>query len=1822
MKRVRMNSVVLYFFAFFSCQSLADINGTVFRDFNADGSQQILEPGAAGMLVNAYDSTGGAVGNSPQTTAADGSYTLTGLPTGPLRIEFTRPVSGALDFYSAGANGSASNTSVVFASDGAVVNYAVNNPADFCQADPLLSSSCFVNGDPLPIGSAAGALDALVAWPLSRTGNTIMPDHIGFANQIGGIWGLAWNRENNHIYASAFLRRHVGMGPDGMGAIYQIDMTNPAAPVISSFISIPNAGLDPRVEDGLALPTDPGADSVDVTAFASVGKRALGDMDISDDNSTLYVMNLNNKSLVSIDIATSTITSTVAVNNPGCSADNDVQPFGVKYKDGQVYIGVVCSAQSTGNTADLDAYVMVQNGTSFTNFFGPVNMDYPRTNSFNNNSGDIPWQAWTDTFMTTDTPPGFDGSDINSVYPQPMLTDIEFDSVDGSLILGFSDRQGLQTGALNLTPDGSQTVQTIAAGDILRACSDGSGGLILENAGTCGGNGSGTTAGDGPGGGEFYDNEFFDNHKETTLGGLAHIAGSNNVIATVFDPFSFRSAGTRRFNNTNGNLIDGFQVFATDAPGTFGKAVGLGDVEALCAAAPIEIGNRVWCDAPASSDTPNGIQDPVGATGIPDINLAGVTVGLSCNSGSITASTITASDGSYLFNAANVSGGIPAGATCTLSIDTIANAIPLTGCTLPTVANAGSGPGQDIRDSDGTDNDNNNVIETTITVGGPGDNTHAVDFGLRSPLGPIVSSSKTDALLIDNNFDGNAGSGDTIRYTVVINNSGDQDATAVVFNSNVDSNTSLVVGSVTTSQGSVTNGNTGGDTSVTVNVGNLADGGGSVTITFDVLVNTPVSVNQALCQGTVTGSNITPISTDDPDSGGTDDITTTPLVTDVDLGDNPDTYSTVIASTGPTHTLSPGLFLGSCVDSETDGQPTTLSNGDDINSSTITLGTCATAGDDEDGVTNFSALVPGQTATVDVTSTGACTLDAWIDFNQNGNYSDPGEQIFTGTTLVNGTNNLMFAIPITATSGSTYSRFRCSSTGSPLPTGAASDGEVEDYQIPIENLLTLGDFVWFDTNQDGIQDVGEPGVNGIDVALYDNATCTGAAVANTVTATGGLPAADGFYQFPNLSTGTYCVEFTSIPAGYVISPANQGGDDTADSDADASGLIQNINLTANDPNEDMGISLDGSIAGITWCESDTNANTTYDAGDGDTLLPNIQVTLYTDANCSDTIDGTDAGSAVSQGTDGTGAYLFSGLPVGPSGAPLCYLTEVNQADTDLALCNTPITATLLGPDLDTDTPDSIGNDFGFEENITLGDFVWFDTNQNGIQDVGEPGVNGIDVALYDNATCTGAAVANTVTATGGLPAADGFYQFPNLSTGTYCVEFTSIPAGYVISPANQGGDDTADSDADASGLIQNINLTANDPNEDMGISLDGSIAGITWCESDTNANTTYDAGDGDTLLPNIQVTLYTDANCSDSVDGADAASAVTQDTDAAAAYLFDDLPVGPSGSPVCYITEVDTNDTDLGVCDTAITATLLPPDLDTDTPDSIGNDFGFNETLALGDYLWYDNNQNGQQDAGEPGVNGVDVALYNNATCSGASIDTTVTANGGNPLRDGYYQFTGLSSGDYCVAFSNLPTGYVFTVQNQGDDATDSDADTVTGQITNIILSQNDFSFDAGVYAAIGQVQGSLFCDDLVPNGLQDANEAIAGVSVEILRDNSCDGGGDVVIDTLDTDANGEFSFDNLPVALAPAPPNPRVCYVVRFDKADPELLSCVTPITPIDPQVEVTTDDPQPPNVIFGVITGRPPVMVPVNSWWALMLLVLVAAGMARYQLAARRPE
>lgn len=148
----------------------------------------------------------------------------------------------------------------------------------------------------------------------------------------------------------------------------------------------------------------------------------------------------------------------------------------------------------------------------------------------------------------------------------------------------------------------------------------------------------------------------------------------------------------------------------------------------------------------------------------------------------------------------------------------------------------------------------------------------------------LVSASKTVAIVNDVNGNGQADPGDTLRYTIVVSNpadAGGASATGVVLTNPAPANTALVVPSVTTTQGSVTTGNTAGDTSVAVNLGTLVGGGGTVTVTYRVTVNNPLpaGVTQIICQGTVTGANFQPKVTDNPGTATPDDPTAIPVAT-------------------------------------------------------------------------------------------------------------------------------------------------------------------------------------------------------------------------------------------------------------------------------------------------------------------------------------------------------------------------------------------------------------------------------------------------------------------------------------------------------------------------------------------------------------------------------------------------------------------------------------------------------------------------------------------------------------------------------------------------------------------------------------------------------------------------------------------------------------------------------------------------------------------------------------------------------------------------------
>jgi hypothetical protein len=166
---------------------------------------------------------------------------------------------------------------------------------------------------------------------------------------------------------------------------------------------------------------------------------------------------------------------------------------------------------------------------------------------------------------------------------------------------------------------------------------------------------------------------------------------------------------------------------------------------------------------------------------------------------------------------------------------------------------------------------------------------------------------------------------------------------------------------------------------------------------------------------------------------------------DIDFGDAPDDpanpldYPTRESSDGARHVIDNRYHLGLGLDHDDRDQSTPNAAGDDV----------LDGHDDEDGVIFETPFVRGRKAALTVIASTRGYLDAWVDFNQDGDWADPGEQIFTSGTLNHGENLLLIEIPQTAGQGLTFARFRFSSKGGLSYKGGAPDGEVEDYLLRI-----------------------------------------------------------------------------------------------------------------------------------------------------------------------------------------------------------------------------------------------------------------------------------------------------------------------------------------------------------------------------------------------------------------------------------------------------------------------------------------------------------------------------------------------------------------------------------------------------------------------------------------------------------------------------------------------------------------------------------------------------------------------------------------------------
>ena len=355
-------------------------------------------------------------------------------------------------------------------------------------------------------------------------------------------------------------------------------------------------------------------------------------------------------------------------------------------------------------------------------------------------------------------------------------------------------------------------------------------------------------------------------------------------------------------------------------------------------------------------------------------------------------------------------------------------------------------------------------------------------------------------------------------------------------------------------------------------------------------------------------------------------------------------------------------------------------------------------------------------------------------------------------------------------------------------------------------------------------------------------------------------------------------------------------------------------------------------------------------------------------------------------------------------------------------------------------PIKVGIEVDDFEPAVLGDYVWIDANEDGIQDEGpEAGLNSVRVELYKQAA-NGEFVYDRFVLTAddenGNP---GYYIFSFLTEGNYRLKFFP-PVGYKVSPMNQdtGDDDTDSKDSDVdpethkTPVIFLKNLQ-HDRRWDMGLIEKGTAAlgNYVWFDRNGDGEQNESADNG---INGVQVTLYEDDGDGVANIAADKVVATTFTKDNREGhpgyYLFDDIK---SGQYFVKFSDLPRNAN--GFTTQGATGTSDPSDSDPNqkgateiTSLNIGDidrtwDAGIikkQSVLALGNRVWLDENRNSTYDAGEKGINGVKLNLYwdeddNGEFTPGVDKQVASMRTFTKQRVPGYYLFEELIEGDYIV---------------------------------------------------------------------------------------------------------------------------------------------------------------------------------------------------------------
>ena len=732
-------------------------------------------------------------------------------------------------------------------------------------------------------------------------------------------------------------------------------------------------------------------------------------------------------------------------------------------------------------------------------------------------------------------------------------------------------------------------------------------------------------------------------------------------------------------------------------------------------------------------------------------------------------------------------------------------------------------------------------------------------------------------------------------------------------------------------------------------------------------------------------------------------------------------------------------------------------------------------------------------------------------------------EVVPGEAKVDGTDVNLADYKQTYGYGSSTSRSQVGKgklvTPAPIELTAAAPN-VTKIDFAFVKPVSLGNFVWFDANKDGIQDADEVGVAGVTVTLDGQLDMD-----VVVDADGNLVKplttdANGKYVFTNLLPSDYGVTFT-FPFGYYETVRTAGDDRSVDSDGAQTWL--RLKQGQDDMTVDLGLIADGTIGDTLFWDVDNNGGSEPSGADKPLAGVTVKLTYTTPAGVEKTLTTV---------TDENGKYSFKDL------APGDYVVTVDKAS--LATVCPECTAQTHAPSGDLTA--SEGQELSLTSKVTLSpgkmtnnDQDWAFTgvaNTAIVKAIAEPAevpaggfTPGTSVTYTLTVTNEGPSPATGVIAQDKLPSGVTFVSAEGDGTYDAASGKWDLSTEVIEKGATRTLRITVTIDASAAGSVVTNTATIEkqdqigdkkpDNTSSVPLTAGYTIAGKLYNDADASFN----SSDSEAPYAGVTVALLKkDGTPVLDKDG----NPMTAVTDAEGKYSFVGLPLGEYTVSVVDPTSGPLAGTKPTEAYTGRYKTTADVTIAEATGSVIDVNFGFVKPASVGDYTWMDVNRDGLQDADEPALPGVTVTL-NRADGS------AVTDASGNPVAavttdaNGKYVFENLLPGDYKVSFQ-APAGYEATTSEAGDDRA-ADSNGASASVT-LAQGQTDDTIDFGAVGT-GVIGDQLFVDVNQNGGnAPDAGDKVLpGVKVTLTWTGP---GGITRTYETTTDADGKYKFENL----------------------------------------------------------------------------------------------